>query len=178
MGESCFKCTYVGIKNDAYFWVMATSNFERMVQLAEDVFASRTDPDQLSVDEGVISRLQMIHPSTMSEYNEGNGPVAWILVFPTTLELMNRFLAEDISEKELFELTTIVSRYEAIYLCSALVLEEYRGRGIAKDLTLLAIEKIKKDYPIRTLFVWAFSKEGAGLAEKLAVLTGLPLQKR
>ena len=126
---------------------MATSNFERMIQLAEDVFASRTDPDQLSVDEGVISRLQMIHPSTMSECNEGNGPVAWILVFPTTLELMARFMKEEISEKELFELTTTASRYEAIYLCSALVLEEYRGKGIAKDLTLQAIEQIKKDFP-------------------------------
>ena len=157
---------------------MATSNFERMIQLAEDVFASRTDPEQLSVDEAIMRRLQMIHPSTMSEYKDGNGPVAWILVFPTTLELMDRFLAEKISEKELFELTTAASGYEAIYLCSALVLEEYRGKGIAKDLTLQAIEQIKKDYPIQALFVWAFSKEGEGLAVKLAALTNLPLYKR
>lgn len=157
---------------------MASSNFERMIALADEVFASRTDPDQLSVDEDVISRLQKIHPSTMSEYNEGDGPVAWILVFPTTLELMDRFLAAEISEKELFELTTTASGYEAIYLCSALVLEEYRGKGIAKNLTLQAIEQIKKDDPIQALFVWAFSKEGESLAEKLAALTNLLLHKR
>ena len=55
---------------------MALSNFERMIQLAEDVFDSRSDPDQLSVDESVIKRLQSIHPATVTEFDDGNGPVA------------------------------------------------------------------------------------------------------
>ena len=129
-----------------------------MIQLADDFFATRTDPNQLSVDEKVIERLQNIHPSTMSEYDDGNGPVVWILVIPTTVELMNRFLANAISEKELFELTPLNTKYEALYLWSALVLEEYRNKGIATKLTVEAIECIRKDHPIKSLFVWAFSK--------------------
>lgn len=54
---------------------MAVSNFERMIQLAEDTFATKNDPDQLDVNQDVIERLQKIHPSTVSEYND-NGPVA------------------------------------------------------------------------------------------------------
>ena len=149
-----------------------------MIKLAEEVFATRTDADQLSVDEEVIRRLQSIHPATMSEYDDGNGPAVWILIIPTTLVLMNRFLENKISEKELYELTPLNICYEALYLCSATVLPEYRRKGIAKKLTIQAIESIKKDHPIKSLFVWAFSKEGDALAEKVAGLTGLPLKRK
>ena len=157
---------------------MALSNFERMIKLAEDVFASRTDPDQLSVDENVIRRLQRIHPATVNEYDDGNGPAVWILMIPTTLDLMNKFLEKKISEKELFELTPLETSYEALYLCSAMALPEYRGKGIAKKLTLQAIERIRKDHPIKAFFVWPFTEQGDALAEKVAGLTGLPLKKK
>ena len=63
-----------------------------MIQLAGEVFDSKNDPDQLDVDEKIISRLLEIHPSCVSEYDDGNGPVVWILIFPTTLELMEKFI--------------------------------------------------------------------------------------
>jgi GNAT superfamily N-acetyltransferase len=157
---------------------MSSNNFERMIQLAEEIFATKNDPNQLDVDEAVIERLHKMHPSTVSEYDDGNGPVAWILLIPTTLELMNRFLENKISEKELFELTPLNTAYEALYLCSALVLKEYRRKGIAKRLTLTAIENMRKDHPLKSLFVWPFSKEGDLAAETIAHLTSLPLLKR
>ena len=76
---------------------MAQSNFERMIQLSDDVFSSRTDPDQLNVDENVMEHLQRIHPDTISEYEEGNGPICWILCIPTTLDLMTQFVDQKIS---------------------------------------------------------------------------------
>ena len=146
-----------------------------MLQLAEDVFSAKSDPNQLDVDEKVIARLQLIHPDTMSEFDDGKGPVVWILMIPTTTELMTKFLENDISEKELYELTPLNAVYESIYLCSAMVLEEYRKKGIAKELTIHAIESIKKSHPIKQLFVWPFSNEGLLLAERVAALTHLPL---
>jgi len=157
---------------------MALSNFERMIQLSDEVFSSRTDPDQLNVNENVMERLQLIHPDTISEYDDGNGPVCWILCIPTTLELMTQFVNQKISERELYELTPLITKYEAIYLCSALLLEEFRGKGIAQGLAVKAIESIKIDHSIKALFVWAFSKEGEKLADKVSGLTGLPLYKR
>lgn len=156
---------------------MPESNYERMIQLAESVFDTKSDPDQLDVDEKVIERLLRIHPSTVSEFDDGNGPVVWILVLPTTSVLMNLFLNKEISEKELFYTTPIEANFDAIYLCSAMVLEEYRGKGLARKMTLEAVESIKKDHPIKNLFVWAFSKEGDGLAERVAQLAQLPLSK-
>jgi hypothetical protein len=162
---------------------MPRSNYERLINLAEEVFSVKSDPNQLDVNQEVIDRLKRIHSATVSEFSDENGPVAWLLVIPTTPDLMNRFLEMEISEKELFELTPLNSVYEAVYLCSALVLEEYlleeyRRKGIAKQLALKAIADISKDHPINALFVWAFSKEGGLAAETLSRLTGLPLYRR
>lgn len=157
---------------------MTLSNSERLVQLADEVFAVKSDPSQLDVNPEVLERLQKMHPATISEYNEGNGPVAWVLLIPTTLELMNRFLDNRISEKELFELTPLDIKYDVIYLCSALVLEEYRRKGITRQLALTAIEKIRKDHPLKAAFAWAFSPEGDLAAETIALLAELPLYKR
>jgi GNAT superfamily N-acetyltransferase len=157
---------------------MPLSNFERMLQLADEVFATKRDPNQLDVNPDVLAHLQQIHPATVSQYDDGNGPVAWVLLIPTTLDLMNRFLKNEISEKELYQRTPLNTSYEALYLCSAMVLKEYRRRGIAKQLTLDAIKKIRKDHPLKALFVWTFSEEGLLGSEALARLISLPLYKR
>jgi hypothetical protein len=157
---------------------MAKSNLERMMDLADEVFDMRNDPDQLSVDDSVIEKLQSIHPSTLSNYDDGDGPVAWVLVIPTTMEIMNQFLGDAITEKELFDLTMPGMTYDALYLCSALVLEEYRRKGITKRLVLDAIDNINQDHPLKALFVWPFTEEGAGTAEAISRITGIPLNSR
>jgi len=157
---------------------MASTNLQRMIQLAEDVFATNSDPNQLGVDQEVIERLQRIHPSSVLEQNDANGPIAWVLLIPTTLDLMNQFLEHKISEKELFLLTPLDIKYEALYLCSAMVLEEFRRKGIVKQLVLNAIENIRNNHPLKAMFEWAFSKEGDLASETLARLTSLPLYKR
>lgn len=157
---------------------MAKSNYERLIKLAEEVFDFRNDPDQLNVDQETIIKLKKMHPATMSEFSDENGPVAWLLVIPTTKELMERFLSKEITEKELFEMTPLDTRYDALYLCSGLVLEEYQRKGIIKRLAIKAIDDIRKEHPIQFLFNWAFTEGGDKAAERLAVLTGLPLLKR
>lgn len=157
---------------------MAKSNFERLIQLADEVFSVKSDPSQLDVDQSVRNRLLAMHPATLSEYNEGNGPCAWVLLIPTTLNLMHRFVSGEITEKELYELTPLDVSYDAIYLCSALVLDEYRRKGITKKLVLDAIAKIKEKHPLQAACVWAFSPEGDRAAELIAEQAGLPLFKR
>ncbi|HPT13711.1 MAG TPA: GNAT family N-acetyltransferase [Bacteroidales bacterium] len=157
---------------------MSLSNLERLVRLADEVFAVKNDPSQLDVDQDVINRLRQIHPYTVSEYNDGNGPVAWVLIIPTTAEIMRMFFEGKITEKDLYELTPVGVSYEAMYLCSALVLEEYRQKGIAKQLTIHAINEIRAVHPINALFVWPFTMEGNLAAERIAALSNLPLYKR
>jgi len=154
------------------------NNLERLIQLAEEVFSARTDPDQLDVDEEVLNSLKNIHPASVSELDVGQGPIAWVLVIPTTTEIMTQFLHRKMSEKDILDLTPEGGTYDTLYLCSALVLEEYRQKGIAKELCIKAIEKICVDHPLKALFVWSFTKEGEQLADKVAKQVGLPIFKR
>ena len=154
---------------------MPLTNFERMIQLADDIFDTKSDPEQLDVNEDVLNRLKELHPGSVSEKANENGPIAWILLIPTTHKLMESFLAGDISEKELFYLTNPGEQFDCIYLCSAMVLSEFRKQGITTDLTTAAIKNISKTHQIKALFVWAFSEEGKLSAHKIAANLNLPL---
>jgi hypothetical protein len=155
-----------------------SDNYKRMIQLAEDVFAVKNDPDQLNVNPKVMKRLRKIHPACISEHDDGNGPVAWLLLIPTTSELMNAFLKKTINEIALFKQTPVNGIYDSLYLCSALVLEEYRRKGIIKEMAQKAIQEIRKEHPVKSLFAWPFTKDGYLACDHISILTSLPLFKR
>jgi GNAT superfamily N-acetyltransferase len=157
---------------------MELSNYERMLALADEVFATKHDPNQLDVNEEVIEQLLAIHPSAVAEDADENGPIAWLILIPTCLDLMEQFLKKEITERELFERTKSVKSFEAIYMCSALVLEEHRRKGISKKLALNAIAKMRSEHEIKALFIWAFTDEGDKASEEIARLEGLPLNRR
>jgi len=154
---------------------MSLTNFERMLQLADEIFDTKSDPEQLDVNEDVLNRLKQLHPASVSEKANGNGPIAWILLIPTTRALMESFLSNEISEKELFYLTHPSTQFNCIYLCSAMVLSEFRKKGITTELTTAAVNEINKTNKIEALFVWAFSEEGKLSAQKIAAQLNLPL---
>lgn len=157
---------------------MAESNFQRMIAIINETFATRNDPDQLQVTEQDREKLEQLHEDTLSEYSEGNGPCVWVLIFPTTKKLMHEFIEGKLSETELLHRTDPKDKLECIYLCSATTLPEYRNKGITSRVTLDAIRSIGRSYPVNTLFVWPFTPEGRKLAEKISEQAGLPLQVR
>jgi len=152
---------------------------KRMIQLADKFFGANSDPEQILVSQKEIKKkLQRIHPATMTEKRTAKGPVAWMLILPTTNNLMKQFIKKKISERELLEKTPLKVQYESIYLCSALVLPEYRRKGLAKNLAITAIKSIQKQYQINALFYWAFSIEGKKFAISIAKELSIPLYKR
>ena len=153
-------------------------NLQRMIALAEEFFETKNDPNQISVTEEIMERLHEIHPATMTEKREAKGPIAWMLIIPTTQALMEEFIAKKINEQDLLSRTPIGGRYDAIYLCSALVLPEYRGKGLAKSLLSDAVRSIRVQHPIKSLFYWGFSVEGEKLAASVAREVNLPLVAR
>jgi hypothetical protein len=153
-------------------------NFNRMLQLIDEVFATRNDPGQIQVDQKQLKKLQSIHPATLSEFANENGPLIWILLIPTARNVMEDFLKGIITEKQLLERTKVPGTYDCIYLCSATTLPELRGQGKTKQLCIKAINEIRADHPIDTLFVWPFTKEGEMLAESVAKECNLRLFKK
>jgi GNAT superfamily N-acetyltransferase len=125
-----------------------------------------------------MKKLRDIHPDTLTQEENDDGPVCWILLIPTTEKIMRDFLSHTLNEQQLLENTSPGLQYDAVYLCSALVLPEYRGKGIAKRLTFDAIQAIRKNHPIHYLYYWSFSAEGDGLAASVANETGMTLLKK
>jgi hypothetical protein len=157
---------------------MPEENLLRMIRLADEFFGARRDPSQISVTRSEMARLQKIHPSTMNERRTAKGPVAWVLVLPTTRVLMEQFIHKKISERALLRKTPLHAPYDTIYLSSALVLPEFRRKGYAQRLLIKAIRSIQKTHPITTLFYWGFSSSGKKLAHSVAAELKLPLLKR
>ncbi len=155
-----------------------SDNLTRMIALADEVFAMHEDAEQLSVDDSVIERLHRIHPQALSEARNEDGPIAWMLLLPTTTVLMERFVREEISERELYDMTPEPGPFDALYLCSAIVLPEFRQQRIATCLLLEAARSIMRDHPIRSLCVWTFTDEGKHLARSVSRTLGLPLLER
>ncbi len=153
-------------------------NYERMMQLVTEFFDARNDPDQISVTPEEQKKLFAIHPATLSELANEDGPIVWILMIPTTQIVMERFLSGKISEKQLLERTKLGDTYDSIYFCSASVLPEFQRKGLAKQVSLTAINDIQKSHPIKSLFYWPFSAEGKALAQSLARTCGLQLFER
>ena len=143
-------------------------NFSRMLQLIDETFATRSDPDQIQVNQDQLKKLQSIHPATLSELSDENGPLVWVLVIPTKNAIMVDFLSGNISEKQVLDTTVPGQDYECLYLCSATTLPEARRKGLTKKVCLDAIAKISEQHGLRTLFVWPFSSEGSALAASLA----------
>ena len=149
-----------------------------MLQLVNEFFDAKNDTEQISASEQEREKLEAIHEATLSELANEDGPMVWILVIPTTHALMERFIKGEITEKQLLHDTPTGVKYDAIYLCSASVLPEFRHKGLAKKVTLGAINSIRETHPVTSLFYWPFSAGGRALAEAIANATGLPLYER
>ena len=150
-------------------------NYARMMEVINTVFRYEEDEDQLQVDDAMMERLARLHPRTMNELKDDDGPIVWVLVIPTTKDVMTDFLEGRIKENALVDRTPETGPYTCIYLCSASVLPEHRRQGLARKLVLEAIEAMRADNPIDTLFYWPLTAEGEMLAQSVSQQTGLPL---
>ena len=76
-----------------------------MIQLADEFFETKNDPTQLDITEDVMEQLHSIHPSTMGEIANDDGPIAWSIVIPATRDVKDLFLNRKIGEAELMSMT-------------------------------------------------------------------------
>ena len=85
-----------------------------------------------------------------------------MIVFPTSISLMRKFVAGKITERRMFELTKKSGQPGALYLYTALTTPRHRRKGYAIGLLQAAVNEMSKERKMK-LFAWAFSKEGDAL---------------
>ncbi|MFH1146033.1 MAG: hypothetical protein V1707_03680 [bacterium] len=127
--------------------------------IAEQIFGTAHDPSQIPINEQSLSKLRMLHADTIMYKVVNNQPVGWIVTVPTTKELANCFLEGQLTEKELFDKTQPQAIYEALYLCAAITVPEYRRQGIATEL----FKRVVRSIPLVAkplLFAWPTTELG------------------
>ncbi len=149
-----------------------------MLELVNTFFDTRNDPGQISVTDEQREKLMQLHPATLSELANEDGPIVWVLLIPTNKQIMEQFLNGEISEKQLLDLAQPGESCQSLYLCSASVLPEFRKQGLARKVTIGAINSIRAQYSISTLYFWPFSSEGRALAQSIADELGIELLER
>ncbi len=151
--------------------------FDKMLKISEEYFGTANDPDQIPISKEAGDKIRSIHPETiLYKFNKGN-PIAWEVIIPTSLSVMNNFLHKKISERVLFEIAVKEKKHEALYLCSAFVLPEYRGRGYAKELIMKGIATLSQNKEL-PLYCWIYSNEGKNLVDSLSKTLGKTIQNR
>lgn len=153
-------------------------NEERLYKLIDEIFDTKNDSTQIGFSDGDIEKMMALHPATLQEAANEDGPYAWVSVIPTSSVLMHQFLSGAIDERQLFEQTSPTAANDVAYLCSAIVLPEFRRSGVALRLTVQAIDSMKRDLPIRYALVWPFSSEGELLAKKVGDSCALQVRAR
>lgn len=152
-----------------------TSSFavqEKARQIAEDFFGTSYDPTQIKISHESFEKFKSLSPDTiLYEIDESGEPISWIANLPTTKELMRKFLANEITEKELMDATEPQGKYSAVYLCGAFTLPEHRRKGLTKKLMMESISKIPLTDDFE-LFAWPVSSEGLNAVKNMEKETG------
>ncbi len=146
-------------------------------ETTERYFETAADPEQMQISEWTTKRLLDLHPLALNVWIENGEPISWTTSIPTSRESAERFLRGEINERELTDDVVPHERYEALYLCAAFTIPEYRGKGYATELFAEAIANIPlADDAI--IFAWIWSEEGDRLVKRLLGVTGRTIRTR
>ncbi len=137
-----------------------------MNKIAEEIFDTAVNPEQIPINDESRKKLDALTPYWLTYKLEGGEPISWVIVIPTTKDLMTKFLAKEITEKELMNLTRQGSIFDALYLCSAITVPEHRGQGLAISLLKEAINNFHLGEGF-ALFAWPTTEDGFKIVNRL-----------
>jgi predicted GNAT superfamily acetyltransferase len=118
--------------------------FDEVDRIAKEFFQIDSDPNQIKADEETFLYSLEIGGGTLGAF-DGDKMIGWSFAFPTNRILMEQFLSNEITEKELFWNTKKNPNYDAIYFCAMYVYPEYRSLSLAIKLIRKCIDPLLKE---------------------------------
>jgi hypothetical protein len=156
---------------------MDEKSFNKVLEISEQFYGTANDPEQIPINQESRDKLQKLHSKALIFTIENSEPVSWTVIVPTSNKLAEKFLKGEISERDLLDMTEPAKQYEALYLCSAFTVPEYRKKGYAIKLLKEQINSIPHTAnPL--LFAWIYSQEGERLVDKLEQELGVKIHRR
>ncbi len=139
---------------------------EKQMKIAEEIFGTESDPDQMPINDETRKKLNSLCSGWLeTEFDEAGEPISWAVVMPTQRALAEKFLLNQISEKDILEMTETADIYDAVYLVSVITVPEYRGKGLGKMVVERAMANMRAT-PDAMYFSWPTTPEGEGMFKK------------
>ena len=149
-----------------------------MMNAAKEFFGTEQDPEQIPITKKSLKKLLLLDKNAFHyEKDKEENIVGWVVLVPTNKKLAKYFIEGRINEKELFDKTKPQKKYDAIYLCSAIVLPKYRRQGYALKMMKDSLEKIPHEKD-SLLFYWPFSNEGRLAVQKAEKIFNIEIKER
>lgn len=149
-------------------------------KLTEGLWSTKTDPEIIPSKVFTYNFVTKEIPFSYNVIKEDDLVIGFTIVLPSSEEDMYDFINEKITEKELFYriLETDRENFSCLYLCSAVIAENYRRRGLAKKSLMKQIEKFSNIYDIKYIYSWAFSDAGKKICNNISEEINIPLIER
>ncbi len=152
---------------------------KQAMEAAEKYFGTAEDPEQIPVSDESRQKLGALSPDwDVIAVDEHNQIVGWAVTVPTTLELMEKFLKKEISERELLDYTKPQENYSALYISTFFVSPEHRRKGYATKIFEEMLRRFDYQNKKQTLFAWIYSKDGEELIKSIATKFNLEIKVR
>lgn len=152
-------------------------------KLAEEYFEMEDDPDQIPATSGNRDWVFNNIPECLNVIRNDGEIIGYTFIIPSSRELMERFIDEEITDNEMFEEIKKLKFYDgidAVYLCASFIKPEFRGRGLAVKGRAKSIKKIieKRGRDDLVLYFWSYSEEGKKSCLRVAEELGLEIKER
>ncbi len=144
-------------------------DIEQINFIANDFFGSNDDPEQVPANMDSFHKLLALDKNSIGVQTTDDGKImGWCASFPTTIELMNKFMNNQINERQMFHMCS-PGDHGALYVMSVFVLPEYRGQVNPKSLVGRTITPMRN--ADTQIFYDGFSEEGKRLGSLMSQQT-------
>ncbi|HVY01836.1 MAG TPA: hypothetical protein VHA12_03675 [Candidatus Nanoarchaeia archaeon] len=158
-------------------------DFDITSKMSEDFFGMTTDSEQFQASEENKDFLFKHLKNFVNIIRFNKEVIGYSFIIPSNKKLMSLFLKGKITESELFDRVKSEkineNNFDCLYLCSAIIKEEHRGKGLSiEGFKKLIVNLIKIRGNVKPdLFFWEYSKEGSIVAKKISEHFGFNLFK-
>jgi hypothetical protein len=156
--------------------------WNQLSAMIEAFYNTEQDPEQMPIRPNSTGKnwISTRIPECAVIIKMGDELVGNTLVLPCTQALMQDFITGQINEAQLVEKIReeeiTYETMQTIYSCSAFIVPEHRGKGLAMQALIHSIKSITtRKIPI---FYWEYSTVGKIITEKYAACLGVELYVR
>lgn len=148
---------------------ISRKDFYDAVKLHVEEFEVESDFEQIQEEDVPYEKLIKNDCEEECILKDHDVVIGSTFVILTSIDIMNLFLQGKITERELLFESRKIKSYNSIYLCSSIIIQEYRRFGLIFEAGKILLKKIiEKNNFNPVIFGWTFSEAGSNLLKKTA----------